>query len=342
MGIKVSVIIPVYNGEKYLAECIESLLNQTLKECEFIFVNDGSTDQSKAIIESYKKEDHRVILINQENQGVSVARNAGLKIASGEYVGFVDADDYVNSDLYETMYHHIIQDDCDVVITNLGSEMEGQTYTLDYPFPPNTVLNKNFIKNEILPYLLKKDNLNSVVNKLYKNRMIKKNNLKFPEGIALGEDGLFNICYFLHADKIMYIPYSGYHYREVAGSATRSISKKDYFQGALEAYWQEIPEINDEIIDRQKIIKYKSIKLIHTILGLIHIYLTPTSEVSFQERYDYVKKMINHKDVQRALPFYLQEYENLGRYEDFILKMINKRFMLGLFLATAYSRYRNK
>ncbi len=341
MGIKVSVIIPVYNAEKYLAECIESLLKQTLKQCEFIFVNDGSIDHSKAIIEGYKKNDSRIILIDQENLGVSAARNSGLKIASGDYVGFVDADDYVKGDLFETMYQYVIQNHCDEVITNLESEMEGRTYNLDYPFPKNKILNKDFINNELLPYLLKKDNLNSVVNKLYKNKVIKDNNLRFPVGIALGEDGLFNIRFLSHAKKVIYASYSGYHYREVAGSATRSRSKNDYFQSALEVYQREIPEIN-EVIDDRQIIKFKSIKLIHTILGLIHIYLTPTNVVSFQERYRYVKKMINHTDVRTALPFYLQEYENLGRYEDFILKMINKRFMLGIFLATAYSRYRNK
>ena len=194
----------------------------------------------------------------------------------------------------------------------------------------------------MLPYFLKADNLNSVVNKFYKNKIIKENNLRFPEGIALGEDGLFNIRFFSHANTIKYIHYSGYHYREVAGSATRSISKKDYFQRALEVYHMEIPEINEAINNKQKIKTLKSIKLIHTVLGLVHIYLTPTSEISFKERYGYVKKMISHNDVRMALPIYYKEYENLGRYEDFILKMIKRKFMLGLYLATAYSRYRNK
>src|SRR3954470_7921673 len=104
MSIKVSVVIPVYNAEKYITECIESLLNQTLKQCEFIFVNDGSSDNSSQIINEFKKKDNRIILINQENQGVSIARNNGLKAASGEYVGFVDADDYIDCEMYETIY----------------------------------------------------------------------------------------------------------------------------------------------------------------------------------------------------------------------------------------------
>ena len=140
MGIKVSVIIPVYNAEKYITECIESLLNQTLQQCEFIFVNDGSKDHSGAIIDEFKKKDSRIILINQENQGVSMARNNGLKAASGEYVGFVDADDYIENDMYETMYNHAKQDECDAVISNLESEMEGRKFISNYPFPQNTIL----------------------------------------------------------------------------------------------------------------------------------------------------------------------------------------------------------
>ncbi|MES9697320.1 glycosyltransferase [Bacillus sp. JJ927] len=100
-----SVIIPVYNAEKYITQCIESLLNQTLRECEFIFINDGSTDNSEKIIEDYKKINDRITLINQENQGVSIARNRGLDVSTGEYVGFVDADDYIEKDMYEMLYN---------------------------------------------------------------------------------------------------------------------------------------------------------------------------------------------------------------------------------------------
>ena len=106
------------------------------------------------------------------------------------------------------------------------------------------------------------------MNKFYKNKIIKENNIRFPERIALGEDGLFNIQFFSHANSIKYIHYSGYHYREVAGSATRSISEKDYFQRALEVYNMEIPEIYEVINNKQKIKKLKSIKLIHSVIGI--------------------------------------------------------------------------
>ena len=99
--VNVSVIIPVYNAEKYLKDCIESLLRQTLPELEFIFVNDGSKDTSAQIIASYQATDSRITLINQPNQGVSVARNNGIAAAQGDYIGFVDADDTIDPDFFE-------------------------------------------------------------------------------------------------------------------------------------------------------------------------------------------------------------------------------------------------
>ena len=102
--IKLSVVIPVYNAEKHLKACIESLLSQTLAGLEFIFVNDGSQDNSPEIIASYQATDSRITLINQSNQGVSVARNNGIAVAQGEYIGFVDADDTIASDFFEKHY----------------------------------------------------------------------------------------------------------------------------------------------------------------------------------------------------------------------------------------------
>ena len=102
--IVVSVIIPVYNADKFLERCVNSLLSQTLASCEFIFVNDGSTDASLSILQQFQQKDPRIRLVNQENKGVSDARNAGLKIANGDYIGFVDADDFIEKDYFEKLY----------------------------------------------------------------------------------------------------------------------------------------------------------------------------------------------------------------------------------------------
>jgi glycosyltransferase involved in cell wall biosynthesis len=343
MSIKVSIIIPVYNAEKYLVECIESLLVQTLKECEFIFINDGSKDSSLEILERYKKMDSRIILINQENQGVSIARNQGLSVATGEFVGFVDADDYIEKDMYEVLYNTAKQSDCDVVISKYESVIDGRKVISSLPFPLETCINKDYIQKEILPYFIKSDSLNAIWNKIYRNKILKEREMRFPEKITLGEDGLFNICIFSNIDKVFFTSYCGYHYRDVAGSATRKISEKDYFQNAINIYHMKIPEINTSFFNQIDIRKLKSFKLISSVTSFVHFYFTPTKELNLSNRYKYVKKMIKNKDVQNALIEYSEEYEiGLGRYELLIIKMIKRKLIIALYCLTAYSRFRNK
>ncbi|MEB3100771.1 glycosyltransferase [Ferviditalea candida] len=343
MSVKVSVIIPVYNAEPYIAQCIESLQKQTLHACEFIFINDGSTDNSGAIIEDYRKSDGRILLIEQENRGVSAARNKGLEAVSGEYIGFVDADDWIEADMYEKLYSAAKRHDVDAVLCNFEEEIDGHQVITRFPFPVNVKLGRDDIEEEFLPYFLKTDKLNSAVNKIYKNRIVRDSGIKFPDEVALGEDGMFNIRFFSRASSFQYIDYTGYHYREVAGSATRNISDKDYFKRALEVFAQEIPEIPAGKLRREEVIRLKAIKLIHNVMAYIHIYLRPSKEMSFGRRYRYVKHMIEHHVVRNALPqFFRENYPFLGRYEKVLLHLIRRKSVIGLYCITGYSRLRAK
>ncbi|WP_209122909.1 glycosyltransferase [Alkalihalobacillus sp. BA299] len=341
MDIKVSVIIPVYNAEQYLSHCIESLLKQTLQQCEFIFINDGSIDDSQQIIEKYKKKDPRIRLINQKNQGVSIARNTGIEIASGEYIGFVDADDYIESDMYEQMYTAAITCKCDVVITNFESEIKGQKVITTYPFPQNQILNRNFIVKELLAYLIKSENMNTVCNKIYLNQRVIDNKIKFPEKVALGEDGMFNMLFFSIASSLVYISYTGYHYREVSGSATKNLAKFNYFDRAVEVYESQLPSRLANTLGEKKIQELKAIKFINSVLSYIYIYFTATEQLSYKERYNFVKTMIHHEKVREALTIYSKEFNNLGRYEKFLLDMVKRRSTFSLYCATTYSKLRN-
>ena len=112
---KVSIIVPVYNVEKYLRKCLDSLINQTLKDIEIICINDGSTDKSLEILEEYKNRDSRIILLNQENSGQSIARNNGIKKATGEYIGFVDPDDWVENNMIKCLIDEIKSEKVDLV-----------------------------------------------------------------------------------------------------------------------------------------------------------------------------------------------------------------------------------
>ena len=117
--IKVSVIVPVYNVEKYLRECLNFLVNQTLKEIEIICINDGSEDSSLEILNEYASKDSRFVIINQENSGQSVARNKGLDIAKGEYIGFVDSDDWVDLNFFENLYSEAVKNNSDIAAASI-------------------------------------------------------------------------------------------------------------------------------------------------------------------------------------------------------------------------------
>ena len=116
---KISVVVPVYNVEAYLERCLDSLINQTLSDIEIICVNDGSTDSSPEKLEEFAKKDSRIKIINQENGGLSAARNTGIEAATGEYIGFVDSDDYVDLDFYEKLYNAATSHNADISCTSI-------------------------------------------------------------------------------------------------------------------------------------------------------------------------------------------------------------------------------
>lgn len=339
MSVKVSVIIPVYNCEKYIRECIESLINQTLKECEFIFVNDGSIDKSKEIIEEYASKDIRIKLINQKNGGVSVARNTGLENAVGEYIGFVDGDDYIDIDYYENLYNTAVKNSCDIVMCDWKS----QTNYLSLPFEKDRILNKKYIEENIYPYFIQYEGMNSVWNKIFRTRLIKQNKIEFPKGVKLGEDAIFNIKAFTYLNNCFYLSYSGYFYREVEGSATKDIIKNDYFKAALNTYKNIPDEYKDWAIKPEEIERLKAIKFLNTVISLTYIYFVPNKNNTLKDRYKYVKDMIKNEQVLLLFNRYYKDISiNRGRYERKLIENIKKTNILNIYLLTLYSRLRNR
>ncbi|MEK4201234.1 glycosyltransferase family 2 protein [Cytobacillus sp. FSL K6-0265] len=338
---KVSVVIPVYNAADYLEECIQSLLRQSLQQCEFIFVNDGSIDHSQQLIEAYQEKDHRIKLLNQENHGVSYARNNGIEMAKGEYIGFMDADDTIKDNTYQHVYQLANQFDSEVVIFHLVEEINGIQRVIRYPFPMQAKLHTKDIQEFIIPYMLQKEDFNSVCNKIYRRETLNKHRLKFPINEVLGEDGQFNWSFFLCAKSAIYSDFPGYFYREVTGSATRNLQEKNYFLHALRSYQRNIP---DQIqMSSHQIRTLKAMKLLHQVLAYIHIYILPTNGLSKKERRQYVQTMIHHPVVQEALRLYpLDKVRMLGRYDRYIMKCIKHQSLIGLYSATAYSRWRNR
>ncbi|AUS95703.1 hypothetical protein CDQ84_01560 [Clostridium thermosuccinogenes] len=224
-NIKVSVVMPVFNAERYLPEAVDSLLNQTLEGMEIILVNDGSTDGSGRIAEEYASRHENVTVIHQQNQGVSVARNAGIARARGEYIGFADADDWLEPNAYERMYEAAKAYNCDIISCDFFTVNPGamSRKVNTFPFDKGRCIYTDGIRKEILPFFIRSDAFASPFNKIYRLDFIKKNGTLFPEGIRIGEDYLFNMMAFTRASTFFHIPEALYNYRIVEGSATNNI-----------------------------------------------------------------------------------------------------------------------
>lgn len=218
--VKVSVIIPVFNNEQYLKECLDSICNQTLSDIEIICVNDGSEDNSLQIIEEYKQKDNRIILINQDNMGQSSARNNGLKIATGEYIGFVDSDDYIDKDFYEKLYNSAALNNLDMAVAGIV-RFKGIRRRCMLNFDDN-ILEYNFNKKMKICRIPRQC---YTVNKIYKRETLLENNLFFKEGMYYEDIGFtIRALYFLNG--LITVPGTYYNYRKNYNSIVKTISDK--------------------------------------------------------------------------------------------------------------------
>ena len=229
-GIKFSVIIPVYNVEKFLRECLNSITSQTLKNFEVICIDDGSTDNSLRILQEYANKDSRFKVISQTNQGQGVARNNGIDLANGEYIVFVDPDDFIEPNALEFIYDKFKQTDVDIVQFDYATCRENAKYSGTRAFKKRMKKEFGYVikNNQIFSWQeIKKKNLQGmslcVWDKAYKTAFIKQHNIKFAPN-KNGEDHIFSISANLLADKILYINRAFYRYRTRLGSAVNKAS----------------------------------------------------------------------------------------------------------------------
>lgn len=198
--IDVSVIVPIFNSEKWLKKCVESLLSQTWKNLEIVLVNDGSTDSSAKICEYYIGQDERFTYVNQSNKGLSGARNAGLEVASGDYIYFLDSDDYLCERMVEICINTARRTKCEVITFDSALNSESNRYCRD--LPPNKVLGCN----EVLSLNIEKNQFCPVVwLYMYKRSFLLKENLKFFS-VKYYEDNLFTYKILASTGSCCYIP----------------------------------------------------------------------------------------------------------------------------------------
>ena len=262
----ISIIVPVYNMEKYLSYCLDSLMKQTYRNLEIWLIDDGSRDHSLAICQDYAARDGRFKVIHQENQGLSAARNTGLKLATGQYINFLDSDDYVDERFIETLYTNLVSGDYDFSMVGYACTYDNHSVS---PHQPSQC--RTFTRNELLSGLFNHlpsgmDEWNDFLfmnawNKLYKRELIE--GLYFAD-IKLAEDLEFNSRVFLRVRRAIYDNVKLYHYFQRRDSLVHQPVSRNFF-GRIEAYHMALSYLPQEAARFRAQCSEKLIKLLLSI-----------------------------------------------------------------------------
>ncbi len=307
---KVSVIVPVYNVEPYLDKCLNTLVNQTLKKIEIIIVNDGSKDNSEKIIEKYlKKYPEKIKYIKKANGGLSSARNEGLKYASGEYIGFVDSDDYVSLNTFNLMYKKAKEKNFDLVVCNLNYVYESKTKMVSAGLDKDLENEDEVKKNIVFLYP-------AVWNKLYKKEIL--DSLKFKEGIWY-EDVEFNFRVYPRVKSIGYVDKPLIQYVQRESSISKTIDKRlfnyiDNFNGLIR-YYQDNNLYNKYYFE----LEYSYVR---------YLYATFIKQLSYTNDKELFKEGVKEaiKNVQEHFPNYKKNiYLKKFGLKNIYLKTFNKK-----------------
>ena len=302
--VKVSVIVPVYNVEKYLDKCLKGLVNQTLKDIEIIVVNDGSPDNSQDIIDKYVKKYKNVKSYKKKNGGLSDARNYGLKKANGEYIAFVDSDDYVSNDMYKEMYNKAIAGNFDIVVCDLN-------YVYDEKIVKCSS-NVNEDTNDIKKIML---NIYPVAwNKIYKKDLFTKG-VEFKKGIWF-EDVEFLYRLLPHVNNIGVVKGEFYQYVQREGSITNTKSKKlydyiDNWNGVIDYY-----KDNNLYEDYKKELEYCYVR---------YLFATFVKRACMYDKNDYIEAVeCAIKNVKEKFPNYRKNNYFYRSFKGIYLVLFNK------------------
>lgn len=293
---KISIIIPVFNAESYIERCINSILIQTYQNWELILVNDGSTDTSLQLCKKYHNIDNRIIVIDKVNEGVSKARNLGIKIAKGEYITFIDADDYVEKDFLASLICYKSFDFVSLSHRRFGKENCIKTLDKDYSFSlPNNFSNIISQKNNISLFIL------YPWAKLFKVDIIKRFKIQFCENLKLAEDSLFVITYLSYCKCAIFLANVQYDYYIV-----QSVSKKYMF--------------DYETYEKHKKYYHKELEFIRSRVGV------KIDESTIQAVYfmNYLEYLYNTQKTKKQSGIF-EKIQNLKFFGDITLLVGKKR-----------------
>jgi len=334
MDKRISVIVPVYNVEAYLNRCVDSILAQSYEQLEIILVDDGSTDRSPAICDAYVRQDERIRVIHKENGGLSDARNAGLQIATGEYIGFVDSDDWIEPDMYRDMYEAAVKYDAQVAVCRYAEVYKDRV--VDGSQGDVLLLNRKEVLDIYICEHPQYKIYNSVWSKLFCREVIA--DLKFPMG-RNSEDIVFTTKAFCRLERCVYLDRAYYNYvRERDGSIMNGSSGERMLKDEI-PFWREhiecIQETGEtELADKAKYYFYKR---------LVGYYLLMDAEKTMQP---YANAILH--ELQKDRKTIKRVYENsfVKRSDQYRMRLILTVPRLYSFVEGIYQRwvipFRNK
>lgn len=316
----ISIIIPVYNAESYLDKCIESVITQTYTDWECILINDGSKDNSASICDSWVKKDSRISVIHQPNKGVSAARNRGIKESKGEFIVFIDSDDWVEPNYLSDMLNAILKYNSDLVITGQIHHKPKRNITI---FKPQEILFFELTKNSTSDFIKNIGFFYGPYSKIFKADIIKKNNIKFPIDFSLGEDLLFNFQYLENIKYILCLPVANYNYRILNSGSLTSIYRDNTFD--IQYYQWKVQQ--EFLISRDMWNEISQKHFYKKLWGIVYNGLFNKINPS----YTYINKIVNIKETTE-----LRKWNEEFSCPLWIKKLILNKHRILLFLILNY------
>lgn len=313
----ISIVVPVYNAERSIHKCIDSIVNQTFEDLEIILVNDGSKDNSGLICDEYAKKDNRIKVVHKENGGVSSARNSGLDIMTGQYFCFIDSDDYIEKDMIEKLYKAISESGAEIAICGYKRFCNNEI-KCHYE-------NKGDIVGKIgIADFVAKNCLNWLVStpwaKLYTTTYL--SNVRFDESMSLGEDTKFNLNFFEYIEKITIVDECLYCYVDTEGSLTNTY-KEGYFDAICKLYKVVAEFIQNHSVNGKKIYININYKIFFYSYKFINANIERTG---FIQQIKFINQICRSSLLQKAV----QNLPPLSLYEKLYAWGLRKRLALYL------------
>lgn len=351
---RVSIIVPIYNMERYIRRCLDSLISQSLQEVEIIAVDDGSTDDSLSIVREYVRRDARIVVIPKGNGGVSSARNQGLKAASGDYIGFVDPDDWVDAKMYQSLLETAVREQADIVMCSYIREFGDHAKPKIYEAPQILIYRGPELQTKLLrrlvgpmhkevgrPELL--DAWGTVWSKLYRAELIRDHDLKFVDLQQIGsnEDTLFNLYAVSCAQSFAFVNQPYYHYWRANGDSITS-----RYNPALPQQFRALYGLIEDFLDEQELdAEFRTAlnnRICMNLLGLGLNTISPANQASSYQKLKAIHTLLSEPSIRRSFRHF-----DLGPcpvvWRTFFL-CAKTRFALGfymLLLAIEWLRKRN-